>query len=156
MEESVFQAVRTGQWNKELRAHVSQCENCTEVSQVSCFISSMAKNLDSTEPVPDPSSVWLKVQLADQLQLEKRALRWKILPLAIGQSTIVAMLSFMIICVWPVINTYISQFLGWMSDAFLNPSSAYIQGLTWPILILPCLALIFVFLLQRLRWKSFR
>ena len=43
-EDSVVQAVRNGRWSEALRAHVSQCEYCSEVEQISRFMSNVAKN----------------------------------------------------------------------------------------------------------------
>jgi hypothetical protein len=154
-EDSVTQAMHTGQWHEGLRTHVSQCKYCAEIIQVSRWMSSMAESCRDASPAPDPGVTWLKAQWAEQLRREERALRPVILAQVLAKSGVFVALAFLILWIWPVVNPLILRFLAWAPHALINPSIPSIQGpmarLSSPISIMLFLAAGCLVLMPRLR-----
>ena len=154
-EDSVIQAMRSGQWSEELRSHSSRCRQCAEAEQVFRWMGRVAEACRSAEAVPDPSLLWLKAQWNEQQTVEKRALRPVIFAQAAAQFGLLAALLFLSFWKWPAVNRLIGRSLLALPAALLHPSLPSIEGpwayLTSPALILPCLALGYYFLQSRLR-----
>jgi hypothetical protein len=154
-EDSVIQAVHTGQWSEKLRIHLSQCKSCTEAAKVTLWMGRMAASRIGAEPLPDPGLTWLKSQLAEQQRFEQLALRPMILAHAVAASCLTAALSFLIFRSWPAVNEHFSKFLTLLPDALIHPSISSIGSpiayLVSPLLILSYLASGCLVLLPKLR-----
>jgi hypothetical protein len=154
-EDSVSDAIRTGQWFEELAIHVTQCENCAEIKQISCWMSKVADNLCDASLAPNPDIIWLKAQWDTQARLEKRVLRMMILTQVIMISVLSAALSLLILRFWPAVNSMIERFLAWMSNALANPAISSLKQpvsfLSSPVFILLCMAIGCLALMPRLR-----
>jgi hypothetical protein len=154
-EGSVIQAMRTNQWSKELRVHVSQCKNCTEVEQAFRWMGDVSARWRSSEPAPNPDLIWIKAQLAEQQRLEERALRPAILVRTGAIIGLLVALSFLILWMWPTIDAFIGRALIGMPAVIITPFLTTTKGpaayLTSPVVILLCLALCCIFLQPRLR-----
>ena len=157
-EDSVVQAVRNGRWSEALRAHVSQCEYCSEVEQISRFMSNVAKNYGVAEPIPYTNLVWLKAQLDEQERLEIKVLRPMILAQTAVKLGVLVLLSILILWIWPTVSTYIVRLLTLIPDILIHPSLPSISGpiayLTSPAAILLCFALGYFFLQSPIRALS--
>ncbi len=155
-EDSIAQAINTGQWNEDLRTHVTRCENCAEAVQMSFCMSNLAGRWRSAEPVPNPNLIWLKAQLAAQQQLEKRALRLAILGQAVALFSLLVILSVLILRIWQRIDMFIVRRLLWLPDRLLSPSIPLIEGplgyLTSPAFVFLCFCFVCFFLLPR--WRA--
>ncbi len=155
-EDSIAQAINTGQWNEDLRTHVTRCENCAEAVQMSYWMSNLAERWRSADPVPNPNLIWLKAQLATQQHLEKRALRLGILVQAVALFSFLVIVSVLILRIWPRIDLFIVRCLLWLPGPLLSPSIPLIEGplayLTSPAFILLCFCFGCFYLLPR--WRA--
>jgi hypothetical protein len=75
-EDAVANAVRTGAWSPELRAHRDGCMICAELTLVVAAMAADAEQLvDEAIPLPDPGVLWFRAQLAERERVFKRATR---------------------------------------------------------------------------------
>jgi hypothetical protein len=151
-ENSLMHAMRTGQWTKELRAHVSECSRCKETEMASRFMNSVAQSFNRDNAFPDPGRIWLKSRVVNQDQLEERAMSPIILAQAAVKYGLSAMLLFLIVQAWSVVEAAIHRGLNWIQTALLASSMEGPLGyITMPAFALMLLVLLSLFLQPRLR-----
>ena len=71
-ETQMAEAVTSGEWSDELRAHADECQSCGETVAVAAFMRHAAGHLGRSEPAPDPTLIWLKSELAARTSESKR------------------------------------------------------------------------------------
>ena len=75
-EESVAAAARSGQWSPGLQTHRDGCLTCAELTLVVAALATDAEELAAIDaPLPDPTPIWLRAQLASREQQFQRATR---------------------------------------------------------------------------------
>jgi len=75
-EEAVTAAARSGDWSPELKAHRDGCLTCAELTLVVAALATDAEELAAIDaPLPDPTPIWLRAQLASREQQFQRATR---------------------------------------------------------------------------------
>ena len=75
-EEAVAAAARSGQWSPELQTHRDGCLTCAELTLVVAALATDAEELAAIDaPLPDPTPIWLRAQLASREQQFQRATR---------------------------------------------------------------------------------
>lgn len=75
-EEAVTIAARSGDWSPELKVHRDGCLVCAELTLVVAALAADADELASIDsPLPDPSPIWLRAQLASRERQYHRATR---------------------------------------------------------------------------------
>ena len=75
-EEAVAAAARSGQWSLELQTHRDGCLTCAELTLVVAALATDAEELAAIDaPLPDPTPIWLRAQLASREQQFQRATR---------------------------------------------------------------------------------
>jgi len=75
-EEAVAAAARSGQWSPELQTHRDGCLTCAELTLVVAALATDAEGLAAIDaPLPDPTPIWLRAQLASREQQFQRATR---------------------------------------------------------------------------------
>jgi hypothetical protein len=74
-EAKTIDAVRSGDWSDELRAHLAGCETCAEARAVAGFMTRIGDALGRREAAPDPTLIWLKAELARQEERSRRERR---------------------------------------------------------------------------------
>ena len=75
-EEAVTAAARSGDWSPELKAHRDGCLTCAELTLVVAALTTDAEELAAIDaPLPDPTPIWLRAQLASREQQFQRATR---------------------------------------------------------------------------------
>lgn len=82
-ERAVARAVRSGEWNESLEAHVRSCATCHSVRQAAEWMRGLAPAPelgpnDQTD-LPDPQILWLRAQLSERQARAERAhaiLQW--------------------------------------------------------------------------------
>lgn len=72
-EQEVLEAARSGRWGEELRSHAAACPACGEVSLVTGFLQSLAREDVSENLLPDHSLIWRKAQWAKKREAAQRA-----------------------------------------------------------------------------------
>jgi len=75
-EQAVTVAARSGDWSPELKAHRDGCLICAELTLVVAALATDAEELAAIDaPLPDPTPIWLRAQLASREQQFQRATR---------------------------------------------------------------------------------
>ena len=116
--DAVVDAVRSGEWTDELRAHVASCADCSELALVSGFIARHAAEMQPAQPLLDPRFVWWRAQLRAHSDAAERVAR------IIGRIQTAAALStgalgvLVVMRFWPQIAEWTSRVV-----AVLAPSS---------------------------------
>jgi hypothetical protein len=59
-EAAVIEATRTRIWSDDLRAHLSECTECSDTARVAAWIGDAATRLGRDQPAPDPAYIWLR------------------------------------------------------------------------------------------------
>jgi|HubBroStandDraft_6_1064221.scaffolds.fasta_scaffold284036_2 hypothetical protein len=82
-ESAVARAIRRGEWNESLEAHVRSCGTCRSVRQAAEWMQALApeSQLGAREQanLPDPQVLWLRAQLSERQAAAERAhqiLQW--------------------------------------------------------------------------------
>ncbi len=73
-ESQVVTAVRAGQWDAGLRAHLVDCETCAEAAVVAEFLQAELQN-GVAPPLPSGGQVWWKAQIRARREDAERALK---------------------------------------------------------------------------------
>ena len=73
-EAAVARAVRTGEWNEALRAHLRDCAPCRGVRDAAQWMQALAPAAAQTpDDLPDPQILWLRAQLSARQAAAERA-----------------------------------------------------------------------------------
>jgi len=107
-EESVSEALRSGDLNPELLRHVSECATCADLVLVSQFLQDEARAA-SESAVPDASIIWRKAQL----RTRREALASATLPIRVARG--VAAVATFVATLWLVVS--IMKPFSWLPDA---------------------------------------
>jgi len=91
-EQETMNAVRTGQWTNELRAHFASCAACAETAMVAGFLEQAAGTADTR--VPEAGFVWWKSQLRARREAAARAER----PIVVAERA--AAVGTVLVAVW--------------------------------------------------------
>jgi hypothetical protein len=82
-ESAVARAIRSGEWDEGLEAHVRRCGTCRSVRQAAQWMQALApaSQLGTGEQanLPDPQVLWLRAQLSERQAAAERAhqiLQW--------------------------------------------------------------------------------
>jgi hypothetical protein len=82
-ESAVARAIRSGEWNESLEAHVRSCGTCRSVRQAAEWMQALApaSQLGPHEQtnLPDPQVLWLRAQISERQAAAERAhqsLQW--------------------------------------------------------------------------------
>ena len=62
-ESSVIRAVRAGHGRDSVSRHLRECTGCRETAEITRWMGSLAKSVEATGPVPDPSLVWARARV---------------------------------------------------------------------------------------------
>jgi len=71
-EDRVREALAVGELDEELAEHVASCPLCCEVVLVVSALRQMVD--DGADPLPDPSAIWMRAELARRADAARRAL----------------------------------------------------------------------------------
>ena len=78
-ESAVARAVRSGEWDESLEAHVRGCGTCRSVREAAQWMQTLAPELQLGAPeqtnLPDPQVLWLRAQLSERQAAAERAHR---------------------------------------------------------------------------------
>ena len=79
-ESAVARAVRTGEWNEGLRAHLRQCASCRGVQEAVRWMQALAaapqeamESRDLPDALPDARILWLRAHLRERQAAAERA-----------------------------------------------------------------------------------
>jgi hypothetical protein len=62
-ESNVIRAANEDRWTSQLRAHLSECEDCMAAVSVAPWMTRFSRISDREHILPDPQLLWLKAQL---------------------------------------------------------------------------------------------
>jgi hypothetical protein len=82
-ESAVARAVRTGEWDESLQAHLGQCATCRSVKEAARWMQGLAapaqeaaeSGTDLQDTLPDPRILWLRAHLGERQAAAERAHR---------------------------------------------------------------------------------
>jgi hypothetical protein len=78
-ERAVARAIRSGEWNESLEAHVHSCGTCRSVRQAAQWMQALAPAPQLGAPeqtnLPDPQVLWLRAQISERQAAAERAHR---------------------------------------------------------------------------------
>ena len=78
-ESAVALAIRSGEWNESLEAHVRRCGTCRSVRQTAEWMQALKRTsqLEAREQtnLPDPQILWLRAQISERQAAAERAHR---------------------------------------------------------------------------------
>jgi len=107
-EESVSEALRSGDLNPDLLSHVSECATCADLVLVSQFLQDEARAA-SESALPDATIIWRKAQL----RTRREALASATLPIRVARG--VAAVATFVATLWLVVS--ITKPFSWLPDA---------------------------------------
>lgn len=116
-ETAIARAVRTGEWNEALQAHLRQCATCRGVQEAARWMQALApaaqSPAQSQHGLPDPQILWLRAQLSERqaaAERVQRVLQWVEIACVTAAC---AGLSIWLAWNWNGIGGEISDGLGW-------------------------------------------
>ncbi len=116
-ESAVARAIRNGEWNEGLEAHVRRCGTCRSVRQAAQWMQGLApaSQLGASEQtnLPDPQILWLRAQLSERQAAAERAhqsLQWVEVVCAM---VICAGLGIWLVRDWNEVGEAIAKALDW-------------------------------------------
>ena len=118
-EAAVVQAVRTGDWNESLGAHLRECATCRDVREAARWMQALAPQPSESNGLPDPQILWLRAQLSERQAAAERAqkiLQWTEVAFIMA---FCAGLGIWLAWNWDALGGEIADGLGWaLGDAW--------------------------------------
>jgi hypothetical protein len=119
-EESILRAVKSGQWEDFLQAHVVTCLICQEVVKVSRYLEALSVSPENESPLPNPGQIWWRAQRLEKQAKMERATR----PILIFQNialTAAALFLFaLVVWRWSQVEVWLSRFSQtWLQASYL-------------------------------------
>ena len=74
-EGKIADAIRSGNWNDALLAHLADCRSCEEVALASSYLCESSRIANVNSILPDPGRIWWKAQLLAKADAMEKALR---------------------------------------------------------------------------------
>ena len=74
-ESEIVRAAAQDRWTEELRAHLTECEDCMQAAITAPWMERFSRISDREHILPDPSIVWLKAKLLQSSADVSRASR---------------------------------------------------------------------------------
>ncbi len=116
-EGAIARAVRAGEWNETLEAHLRECAICRGVQEAARWMQALAPaarlSAQSQDDLPDPRILWLRAQLSERQAAAERAqkvLQWVEVACVMAAC---AGLSIWLAWNWNGIGGEIADRLGW-------------------------------------------
>jgi len=113
-ETAVARAVRNGEWNEALQAHLRDCATCRGVQQTARWMQPLAKpSAQWQEDLPDPRILWLRGQLSERQAAAERARKIAQWVEVMCVGAVCAGLGIWLAWSWNEIGSEIGGGLGW-------------------------------------------
>ena len=110
-EDAIVRASTSGQWTEELRAHRDGCLTCAELTLVTAAMAADAEALLSDpRPLPDPTVIWVRAQLAEREEILKKATRGIVVVQRAAMAVVIAVLLAFAPTMWRAISSVASAF----------------------------------------------
>jgi len=116
-EGAIARAIRAGEWNETLEAHLRECAICRGVQEAARWMQALAPaarlSAQSQDDLPDPHILWLRAQLSERQAAAERAqkvLQWVEVACVMAAC---AGLSIWLAWNWNGIGGEIADRLGW-------------------------------------------
>jgi hypothetical protein len=124
-EDVVLRALRSGEWAKEIGAHISDCPICSDIAAVEDFLQNDAAQTGAAAALPDPFFVWWR----GQLSRKNRALSLATRPMQIVQ--VLAYFMGAIALIWLAIaaHPWVIEFSASMRHSVEQANPVTIAGL---------------------------
>ena len=116
-ESAVARAIRSGEWNDGLEAHVRGCGTCRSVRQAAQWMQGLApaSQLEAGQAnLPDPQVLWLRAQLSERHAAAERAHRSLQWVEVICAMVICAGLSVWLVWDWSEVGGAIGDGVNWV------------------------------------------
>ena len=105
LDRAVTLASRTGQWSDELRAHISNCEECANTLSIVKALANVAGQLSRQGVPPHPNLIWLKAEL-EREQTEEKARVRRAAALTIVQFVLYVAVLLSAFWLWPDLKSW--------------------------------------------------
>jgi hypothetical protein len=106
-ESAVQSALQAECWTDELREHVAECSDCSDLVLVAGYLRETAASVGDDGELPDPGYIWWRAQLATRAAKVERATRaitiWQRVALACGS----LLSAFVLFRTWPQIREWL-------------------------------------------------
>ncbi len=129
-EENVLWAVKSGQWEDFLQAHVVTCSICQEAVNVSRYLGTLTAPPENEPPLPNPGQIWWKAQRLEKQAKMERAAR----PILIFQNIALAATTLVLFALAPWRWSQIEGWLSRLSQTWFQAS--FLFGLRFTALFL--------------------
>jgi hypothetical protein len=116
-ETAVGDAVRTGQWSPELRAHAVRCAECSDVARVAEWLGEVATRVLRNQSLPDPTYLWLRAQLERRARETQTVSRPRALALALAGITAGLLAAAAALVVVPAVSEAVGAAGAWLFAA---------------------------------------
>jgi len=117
-ESAVARAVRSGEWDESLEAHVRGCGTCRSVRQAAQWMQALApeSQLGAREQtnLPDPQVLWLRAQISERQAAAERAHRIMQLVEVVCAMVICAGLGIWLVRDWSEVGGAIGDGMNWV------------------------------------------
>ena len=145
-ESAVSEAVRTGRWTENLRAHVRSCAVCVEALQVAEWMAATARTAIRDEPLLDPDYIWLRAEIARRIGDTSTGSRRRELA-AVGTGVVLGFAAALTsLAVWPTLSVAVLTARAWVLATLTDASAVDLAALGTAWLGLPLL-LVAIYLL---------
>ncbi len=120
-EEAVLAALRSGEWEDDLRAHVAGCQACSETVLVAGALVTDARAVEHARPLPDPGAIWLDARLRARRLSIDRATR----PIAVMRRLAVAGAAGAMVVAGTALHADLARWLAWLRPPSPDVASAF-------------------------------
>lgn len=77
-------AARMGQWPDALRQHARGCPACSEALRAAAFLGRIVSLGDRSDSLPEPTRIWLRARIEQEIEVELRASRSRLWSLGLA------------------------------------------------------------------------
>ena len=124
-EEEVLHAANEDRWTEELRAHLTDCDDCMAAVSIAPWMTRFSRISDREHMLPDPQIVWLKAQLLRGTTDAMRASRPLTIVQMIAYVTVAGGWAALLTWKWDAIQAWINSLTptGMVATAATTPLS---------------------------------
>ena len=107
-ESAVQSALQTDCWTDELREHVTDCADCSELVLVAGFLREAAVSVGDDGELPDPGYIWWRARLATRAADVERATRMITICQRVAVACGAILSAFVLFRIWPQLREWLS------------------------------------------------
>lgn len=121
-EAAVVEAARTGEWEKDLRAHLLGCAECTDAARVTAWMQDVSVRLGRDQSARDPTYIWLRAEIERRAREENASALRRSIMAAVPSLAATGISAAAVVAAWPQVAAAAMAARGALSTALAKAS----------------------------------